>query len=55
MLAPLKKNYDELRQHIKKQKHYFAHKDPSSQSYSFSSSHVQMLELDHKEGCALKN
>ena len=33
MLAPWKKSYDQPRQHIKKQKHYFANKDPSSQSY----------------------
>ena len=36
-------------QHIKKQRHYFADKGPSSQSYGFSSSHVWMLELDHIE------
>ena len=39
----------------KKQRHYFANKDPSSQSYGFSSGHVWMWELDHKEGWALKN
>ena len=38
MLAPWKKNYDQPRQHIKKQRHYFANKDLSSQSYGFSSS-----------------
>ena len=38
-----------LRQHIKKQRHYFADKGPSSQSYGFSSSHAWMLELDYKE------
>ena len=43
------------RQHIKKQRHYFANKGPSSQSYGFSSSHVWMWELDHKESLALKN
>ena len=43
------------RQHIKKQRHYFAHKSPSSQGYGFSSSHVWMWELDYKEGSALKN
>ena len=43
------------RQHIKKQRHYFTNKGPSSQSYGFSSSHGQMWELDHKEGWALKN
>ena len=36
------------RQHIKKQRHYFADKGPSSQTYGFSSSHVWMWELDHK-------
>ena len=35
-----KKSYDQPRQHIKKQRHYFANKGPSSQSYGFSSSHV---------------
>ena len=40
---------------IKKQRHYFADKGPYSQSYGFSSSHVQMWELDYKEGWALKN
>ena len=48
MFAPWKKSYDQPRQHIKKQKHYFANKDPSSQSHGFSSSHVWMWELDHK-------
>ena len=43
------------RQHIKKQRHYFANKGPSSQSYGFSSSHVWMWEFDHKESWALKN
>ena len=38
----LEKSYDQPRQHIKKQRHYFANKDPSSQSYGFSSSHVWM-------------
>ena len=42
MLAPWKKSYDHLRQHIKKQKHYFVNKGPSSQGYCFSSSHVWM-------------
>ena len=42
MLAPWKKSYDKQRQHIKKQRHYFADKGPSSQSYGFSSSHVWM-------------
>ena len=51
----LKKSYDQPRQHIKKQRHYFAKKGPSRQSYGFSSSHVWMQELDHNEGWALKN
>ena len=42
MLAPLKKSYDQPRQHIKKQRHYFTNKGPSSQSYDFSSSRVWM-------------
>ena len=48
MLAPWKKSYDHPRQHIKKHRHYFADKGPSSQSYGFSSSHVWMWELEHK-------
>ena len=42
MLAPWKKSYDHPIQHIKKQRHYFASKGPSSQRYGFSSSHVQI-------------
>ena len=42
-LASWKKNCDQPRQHTKKQRHYFANRGPSSQSYSFSSSHVWML------------
>jgi len=41
--------------HIQKQRHYFANKGPSSQSYGFSSSHVWMGELDCEEGWAPKN
>ena len=55
MLAPWKKSYDQLRYHIKKQRHYFANKGPSSQGYGFSSSYVWMWELDHKEGWVPKN
>ena len=40
--APWKKGYEKSRQCIKKQRHYFADKGPSSQSYGFSSSHVWM-------------
>ena len=42
MLTPWKKSYDQPRQHIKKQRHYFANKGPSSQSYGFSSIHVSV-------------
>ena len=51
----LEKSYDHPRQHIKKQRHYFANKIPYSQSYGFSSSHVWMWELDHKESWMPKN
>ena len=49
------KSYDQPREHIIKQKHYFANKGPYSQGCVFSSSHVWMWELDHKEGWVLKN
>ena len=55
MLAPWKKSYDKPRQHIKKQRDYFADKGLYSQSYGFFSSHVWMQELDHKEGWVPKN
>ena len=54
MLTPWK-SYDQPRQHIKKQRHYFAYKGLSSQGYDFSSSLVWMWELDYKESWALKN
>ena len=54
-LAPWKKSYDQHRQHIKKQKHYFANKGPSRQGYVFSSSHVWIWELDYKESWVPKN
>ena len=47
--------YDQPRQHIKKQRHYFVNKDPSSQGYGSSNSHVWMWELDYKISWALKN
>ena len=53
--APWKKNYDQPRQHIKKQRHYFANNGPSGQSYDFFSSHVWVWELDYKESWAPKN
>ena len=50
-----KKSYYKPRQCIKKQRYHFADKGPYSQSYCFSSSHVEMWELDHKEDWAPKN
>ena len=60
MLAPWKKSYDSPRQHIKKQRHYFADKGlykafDKCQSYGFSINHVWMWELDQKNGWMLKN
>ena len=49
----LEENYDQTRQHIKKQRHYFTNQGPSSQNYSFSP--VWMWELDHKENWVPKN
>ena len=53
--ASWKKSYDQPKQHIKKQRHHVANKGPYSQSYGFSSSHVWMWELDHKEHWVPKN
>ena len=50
-----KKSYNQHRQHIKKQRHYFPDKGLSGQSYGSSSSHVWMWEVDHKESWALKH
>ena len=55
MITPWKESYDQPRQHIQKQRHYFANKGPSSQGYGFSSGHVWMWELDCEESWALKN
>ena len=55
MLESWKKSYDQHRQHIKKQRHYFVNKGPSSQSYGFSSSYVWVWELDYKENWTQKN
>ena len=55
MLTPWKESYNQFRQHIKKQRHYFANKGLSSQGYSFSSGHVWMWELDYKESWVAKN
>ena len=55
MLTPWKESHDQPRQHIKKQRHYFANKSLSSQGYGFSSGHVWVWELDCKESWAQKN
>ena len=55
MLTPWKESYDQSRQHIKKQRHYFANKGPFGQGYGFSSGHVWMWELDYKESWMQKN
>ena len=48
-------SYDQPRQHIKKQRHYFVNKGLSSQGYGFSSGHVWMRALNYKESWVLKN
>ena len=55
MLTPWKESYDQPRQHIKKQRHYFANKDPSGQGYDFSSGHVWLWDLDSEESWVPKN
>ena len=55
MLALWMKSYDQPRQHIKKQRHYFVNKGPSSQSYGFSSRHIWMRNLNHKESWVPNN
>ena len=55
ILVPWKVSYDKPRKCIKKQRNHFADKGPSSQNYGFSSSHILMWELDHKEGWEPKN
>ena len=55
MRTPWKETYDQPRQHIKKQRHYFANKGLSSQGYGFPSGHVWMWKLDCEESWALKN
>ena len=54
-LTPWKESYEQHRQHITKQRHYFVNKGPSSKGYGFSSSHVWMWELDCEESWVLKN
>ena len=51
----LKESYEQPRQHIKKQRHYFSNKCPSNQGNGFSSSHVWKWEFDYKESWTLKN
>ena len=55
MFVPWEKSYDQPRQHIKKQSHYFVNKGPSSQGYGFSNGHVWMRDLDYEESWAPKN
>jgi len=52
LLSSIIPSNDKSRWHIKKQRHHFAYKGPYCQSYGFPSGHVQMWELDHKEGWA---
>ena len=55
MLTPWKENYDQTRQRIKKQRHFFVNKGLSSLGYSFSSSRIWMWVLDYKEIWVPKN
>ena len=55
MLTPWKESYDQPRQHIKKPRHSFANKGPSSQGYGFPGSHLWMWQLDYKENWGLGN
>ena len=55
MFTTWKESYDQPRQHIKKQRHYFDNKGLSSLGYGFSSTHVWMWELDYKESWMQKN
>ena len=55
MLTPWKESYDQPRQHVKSQRHYFVNKGPSSQGYGFSNGHVYMWELEYKESWMLKH
>ena len=55
MISELYLNYVQPRQHIQKQRHYFANKGPSNQGYGISRSHVWMWELDYKETWVPRN
>ena len=54
-LTPWKESYDQPRQRIKKQRHYFVKEGPSSQGYGFSSSHVWMWDVAYEESWVPKN
>ena len=54
VITPWKESHDKVKQHLKS-RHHFADKDPYSQSYGFSGSHVRMWELDHEEGWVSKS
>ena len=54
-LAPWKNSYDKPSSVLKNQRNHFANKNPYSQNYGFSSSHVGMWELEQKKGWAPKN
>ena len=54
LLAPWKKSYDQPRQHIKKHRHYIANKGCLVKGYDFSSSHVWVWQLDHKESLSVE-
>ena len=53
--CPWKESYDKPRQHIKKQRHHSANQGPYSQNHGFSSSHVRMWEVEHREGWVPRN
>ena len=55
ILTPWEKSYNQSREYIKKQRHYFANYGLYSQSYGFANGHVQMYKLNHEEGWTLKN
>ena len=55
MVTSWKESYDQPRQHIKKQRHYFVNKGPSGQGYGFPSGHVWMWVLDYQESWVPKN
>ena len=54
-LTPWKESYDQPRQYIETQRHYFVNKGPSSQAYGFSHGHVWIWEFNYKESRAPEN